>query len=69
MGVLLNSPLTKRGEGVGVVWVVEVVRVAGMIRVLLTLINLLPPMDKERRKMDFLAKSISPNLGVKKLLQ
>ena len=46
MEVLLNLPLTKRGEGV------EVVKVAGVaraIRVLVTLTNLLPPMEKERR--------------------
>ena len=63
MEVLLNSPLTKRGKGV------EVVKVAGVaraIRVLMTLTNLLPPMEKERRKMDFPAKSISLNSVVRK---
>ena len=58
MEVLLNSPLTKRGEGVEVV---KVARVAGAIRVLVTLTDLLPPMEKERRKTDFPAKSISLN--------
>ena len=63
MEVLLNSPLTKRGKGV------EVVKVAGVtraIRVLMTLTNLLPPMEKERKKMDFPAKSISLNSVVRK---
>ena len=63
MEVLLNSPLTKRGEGVEAV---RVVGVAGAIRVPMTLANLLPPMEKERRKMDFLVKSISLNLVVRK---
>ena len=63
MEVLLNSSLTKRGEGVEVV---KVARVAGAIRVLMTLTNLLPPMEKGRRKMDFQAKSISLNLVVRK---
>ena len=58
MEVLLNSPLTKRDEGVEVV---KVAGVAGAIRVLMALTNLLPPMEKERRKTDFLAKSISLN--------
>ena len=62
MEVLLNSPLTKRGEGVEV----KVGRVARAIRVLMTLTNLLPPMEKERRKMDFPAKSISLNSVVRK---
>ena len=63
MEVLLNSPLTKRGEGV------EVVKEAGVaraIRVLMTLTNLLPPMEQERRKTDFPAKSISLNSVVRK---
>ena len=63
MEVLLNSPHTRRGEGV------EVVKVAGVaraIRVLMTLTNLLPPMERERRKMDFPAKSISLNLVVRR---
>ena len=59
MEVLLNSPLTKRGEGVEVV---KLPRVAGAIRVT----NLLPPMEKERRKTDFPAKSISLNSVVRK---
>ena len=63
MDVLLNSPLTERGEGVKEV---KVARVAGAIRVLMTLTNLLPPMEKERRKTDFPAKSISLNLVVRK---
>ena len=63
MEVLLNSPLTKRGKEV------EVVKAAGVARaigVLVTLTDLLPPMEEERRKMDFPAKSISPNLVVRK---
>ena len=63
MQVLLNSPLTRRGEGV------EVAKAAGVVRaigVLVTLTDLLPPMGEERRKMDFPAKSISPNLVVRK---
>ena len=63
MEVLLNSPLTKRGEGV------EVVKAEGMARamgVLVTPTDLLPPMEEEKRKMDFPAKSISPNLVVRK---
>ena len=63
MEVLLNSPLTKRGKGV------EVVKVAGaarVIRVLMTLTNLLPPNEKERKKIDFPAKSISLNSVVRK---
>ena len=63
MEVLLNSVLTKRGEGVEVA---KVARVAGAIRVLMTLTNLLPPMEKERRKMDFPAKSTSLNSVVRK---
>ena len=63
MEVLLNSPLTKRGEGVEVV---RVARVAGVIGVLVTLTDLLPPMEKERRKMDFLAKSIFRSSVVRK---
>ena len=63
MEVLLNSPLTKRGEGVEVV---KVARVARAIGVLMILTNLLPPMEKERRKTDFPAKSISLNLAVRK---
>ena len=63
MDVLLSSPLTKRGEGVEVV---KVAGVAGAIRVLVTLTDLLPPMEKERRKMDFPEKSISLNLVVRK---
>ena len=58
MEVLLNSPLTKRGEGVEVV---KVAGVAGAIRILVTLTDLLPPMEKERRKTDFPAKFISLN--------
>ena len=63
MEVLLNSPLTKRGKRVEVV---KVAGVAGVIRVPMTLTNLLPPMEKGRRKMDFPAKSISLNLLVRK---
>ena len=53
----------KRGKGVEVV---KAARVAGAIGVLLTLTDLLPPMEKERRKMDFLAKSIFQSLVVRK---
>ena len=56
MEVLPNSPLTKRGKGVEVVKAVEVAKVMG---VLVTPTGLLPPMEEEKRKMDFLAKSIS----------
>ena len=63
MEVLPNSPLAKRGEGVGVV---KAVRVAGAIGVLVTLTDLLPPMEEERRKMDFLAKSIFQSSVVSK---
>ena len=63
MEVLLNSPPTKRGEGVEVAKVAGVARV---IRVPMTLANLLPPMEKGRRKMDFPAKSIFLNLVVRK---
>ena len=58
MEVLLNLPLTKRGEGVEVV---KVAGVAGAIRILVTLTDLLPLMEKEIRKTDFPAKSISLN--------
>ena len=60
MEVLLTSPLTKRGEGV------EVVKAAGVAKVMgvqVTPTGLLPPMEEGRRKMDFLAKSISPSLA------
>ena len=63
MEVLLNSPPTKRDEGVEVV---KVAGVAGAIRVPMTLTNLLPPMEEGRRKMNFPAKSISLNLVVRK---
>ena len=56
MEVLLTSPLTKRGEGV------EVVKAAGVAKamgVLAPPAGLLPPMEEGKRKMDFLAKSIS----------
>ena len=65
MEVLLNSPLTKNGEGV------EVVKAAGAARaieVLVTLTDLLPPMEEERRKMNFPVKSISPNSVVRKVM-
>ena len=64
MEVLLNSPLTKRSKGVEVVKAAGVARVMG---VLVTPTDLLPPMEKERRKMDFPAKSISPNSVVRKV--
>ena len=53
----------RRGEGV------EVVKAAGVARavgVLVTPTDLLPPMEEEGRKMDFPAKSISPDLVVRK---
>ena len=65
MEVLLNSPLTKRGGGVEVVKAAGVARVIG---VLVTLTDLLPPMEEERRKMDFPVKSISPNSVVRKAM-
>ena len=58
MEVPLNSPLTKRGKGVEVVKAAEVARAMG---VLVTPTDLLPPMEEEKRRMDFPAKSISPN--------
>ena len=63
MEVLPNSPLTKRGEGVEVVKAAGVARVMG---VLVTPTDLLPPMEEGKRKMDFPAKSISPNSVVRK---
>ena len=63
MAVLLNSPLTKRGEGVEVV---KAVRVARAMGVLVTPTDLLPPMEEGKRKMDSLAKSISLNSVVRK---
>ena len=63
MEVLPTSPLTKRGEGV------EVVKAAGVAKamgVLLTPTGRLPPMEEGKRKMDFLAKSISPGLAERK---
>ena len=63
MQVLLNSPLTRTGKGV------EVAKAAGVARaigILVTLTDLLPPMEEERRKMYFPAKSISPNSVVRK---
>ena len=63
MEVLLNSPLTKRDEGVEVVKAAGVARVMG---VLVTPTDLLPPMEEEKRRMDFPPKSISPNLVVRK---
>ena len=65
MEVLLNSPLTKRGRGVEVV---KAAGVVGVIGVLVTLTDLLPPMEEERRKMDFPVKSISPNSVVRKAM-
>ena len=63
MEVLLTSPLTKRGKGVEVVKAAGVAKVMG---VLVTPTGLLPPMEEGRRKMDFLAKSISPSLVQRK---
>ena len=64
MRVLLNLPLTKRGEGV------EVAKAAGVAKamgVLVTPTDLLPPMEEGKRKMDFLAKSISPSSVVRRV--
>ena len=58
MEVLPNSPLTKRSEGVEVVKAVGVAKAMG---VLATPTGLLPPIEEEKRKMDFLAKSIYPS--------
>ena len=63
MEVLLNSPLTKSGEGVEVA---KAARVARAIGILVTITDLLPPMEIERRKTDFPAKSISLNSVVRK---
>ena len=63
MEVLLRPPLTRRNKGVEVVRVVKVARVA---RALIALTNLLPPMEKERKRMGFLAKSTSLNLEAKR---
>ena len=63
MEVPPNSPLTRRGEGVEVAKAVGVARAMG---VLATPTDLLPPMEEGKRKMDFLAKSISPSLMVRK---
>ena len=64
MGVLLNLPLTKRGEEV------EVARAAGVARAmgaLVTPTDLLPPIEEGKRKIDFLAKSISPSSVVRRV--
>ena len=63
MGVLLNAPLTKRGEGVEVV---RVVGVAGAIRVPMTLTNLLPPNGEMKKKDGFSSKIHIPEFGGKK---
>ena len=63
MEVLLTSPFTKRGKGVEVVKAAGVAKVMG---VLVTPTGLLPPMEEGRRKMDFLAKSISLSLAERK---
>ena len=63
MEVLLRPPLTRRNEGVEVVRVVRVARVA---RALIALTNLLPAMEKERKRMDFLAKSTFLNSEAKR---
>ena len=64
MEVWLNSPLTKRGKGVEVV---KAAGVAGAMGVLVTPTDLLPPMEEEKGKMDFPAKSISLNSVVRKV--
>ena len=64
MGVLLNSPLTKRGEGV------EVAKAAGVARAMgapVTPTDLLPQMEEEKRKTDCLAKSISLSSVVRRV--
>ena len=63
MEVLLNSPLAKRGKGVEVV---KAARMAGAIGVPVTLTGLLPPMEEERRKMDFSSKIHIPEFSGKK---
>ena len=50
MGVLLNSPLTKRGKGVEVAKAVGVVRAMGA---LVTPIDLLPPMEEGKERQIF----------------
>ena len=64
MGVLVNLPLTERGEGVEVVKAAAVARAMGA---LVTPTDLLPPMEEGKRKMDFLAKSRSPSLVVRRV--
>ena len=51
MEVLLNPPLIRGSEEL------EVVKVTRVMGVLVTLTTLPPPMEGERRKMGFLAKS------------
>ena len=63
MEVLLTSPLTKKGKGVEVVKAARVAKVMGM---LVTPTSLLPQREEGKRKMDFLAKSISPSLVERK---
>ena len=50
MGVLLNSPLTKRGKGVEVAKAAGVARVMGM---LVTPTDLLPPMEEKKERWVF----------------
>ena len=69
MEVLLSAPLTKRSERVeeaGAAGVVEVAGVVTAIRVLMALINPLPPMERGRRKMDFSSKIHIPEFDGKK---
>ena len=63
MEVLLTSPRRKRGKVVEVVKAAEVARVMG---ILVTPTDLRPPMEEEKRRMDFLIKSTSPNSVVRK---
>ena len=63
MEVPLRPPLIRRNGGVGVV---KVVKVAGVEGALAALKSLLPPMEKERKRTGFLAKSISLNLEVRR---
>ena len=63
MEVLPISPLTKKGKEAEVV---EAAGVAKAMGVLVTPTGLLPPLEEGRRKMDFLAKSISLNLAGRK---
>ena len=64
MGAPLTTLLTERSVGVEVA---KAAKMAGVIGVPVTLINLLPPMEKERKRMDFPAKSTFLSLVVRKV--